>query len=937
MNEENFICCVSPNLLHKFMNHKQTIVIHQLKSILRRVFLLVLIFLSLTSCKKEEEKKYVFGFSQGLWNHPFRERMNEELQIAASLYPNLDIDIKISPDDELKQSNDIQSFIDNKVDLILICPRFTNSLNEVIDRANKAGIPIITIERKVNNSSVNSFIGADNIDVGVTAAKRILSSSNRPLNVVEIYVDEDSSPASERSYGFRTELKKSEYINLKSFKDKDVNEFREYLIDNKNKIDYLFAFSDKVALQFWKIAKQIDYENKIKFIGVDGLNVVDGGIPLVIDGTFDASVYYPTGSMEAVKYGMELVNGNAISSFIKQNTTLIDKTNADILKNQFEKISSLNQIIEDQIRTNNNYIKRNLFQRDILTLSMFLLILLIISIVSIYRLYLNKRDSNNTLKEQNEEIINQRNQLEKNEKEIKQVTEQKMNFFTGLSHEFKTPITLINSSVETLFEMNNQENKNELSLIYNNTNRLHRLINQLLDFRKLEDRQFKLQASKVNLIEFTKRIIADFKSESKKKGVEIALNYNEEVEVYLDENLMDKVYFNLISNALKFSEYGGEIQISIQQLMNPKRVKITVKDNGIGIPKDEQSELFKPFFKGSNNRKSSSGIGLFISKQFVELHNGEISIESNPKGTQIQIILPLGKKHLNKDQIIGSKSILKKSVIDFESDDHMTLIEKTNSKFDSETDSILIIEDNIDLLNFLSNKFRSRFNTLTSTGSDAIELALESIPDIIICDINLSDKSGFEITKELKSDIRTSHIPIIILTALSDSESYISALKAGADMYLTKPFSFSVLSQSIRSILFNRDKLKEFYVSNMHKIENLHSLNGNDQQFIKKLNLTINEFISSKIESLSIDEIASKLGVSRIQLYRKVKALIGVNIGDYLNDLVLENAKLMIETTDMTISEIAYANGFSSPNYFSTAFKNKYKSTPLSYRKSFKL
>ena len=531
----------------------------------------------------------MFGFSQGLWNHPFRERMNEELQIAASLYPNLDIDIKISPDDELKQSNDIQSFIDNKVDLILICPRFTNSLNEVIDRANKAGIPIITIERKVNNSSVNSFIGADNIDVGVTAAKRILSSSNRPLNVVEIYVDEDSSPASERSYGFRTELKKSEYINLKSFKDKDVNEFREYLIENKNKIDYLFAFSDKVALQFWKIAKQIDYENKIKFIGVDGLNVVDGGIPLVIDGTFDASVYYPTGSMEAVKYGMELVNGNAISSFIKLNTTLIDKTNADILKNQFEKISSLNQIIEDQIRTNNNYIKRNLFQRDILTLSMFLLILLIISIVSIYRLYLNKRDSNNTLKEQNEEIINQRNQLEKNEKEIKQVTEQKMNFFTGLSHEFKTPITLINSSVETLFEMNNQENKNELSLIYNNTNRLHRLINQLLDFRKLEDRQFKLQASKVNLIEFTKRIIADFKSESKKKGVEIALNYNEEVEVYLDENLMDKVYFNLISNALKFSEYGGEIQISIQQLMNPKRVKITVKDNGIGIPKDEQS------------------------------------------------------------------------------------------------------------------------------------------------------------------------------------------------------------------------------------------------------------------------------------------------------------------------------------------------------------
>lgn len=906
-------------------------------SILLRSLVVVITLLVLSSCSNNDDKKYVFGFSQGIWNHPYRTKMNEELEIAASLYSNLELDIKISDGDIHKQESDLEEFIKNDVDLIIVCPALSNTLEEVMSKAIKAKIPVIVIERKLNNSNANSFIGADNIEVGETAAKRILMSAKRPLNVVEIYMDEDSSPAFERSIGVRKVINTDKQVKItKRFKTTETDNFRKYISNDSIKVDYVVAFSDQLAYSFWKIAKEVNIQNDIKFIGVDGLNVTDGGIPLVINGVFDATVLYPTGGMEAVKYGMDLMNNISIPSTVKLNTTLIDISNAEILKNQFEKIGSLNQIIGSQKVVNDDYLKQNLLQKNLLTISLFLLILLIISMYFIYKLYKTKKLSNDILQDQNVEISKQRDQLEKNEKLIKEANEQKTNFFTGLSHEFKTPITLINSSVESLFERGiNNSFKNELALIYSNTNRLHRLINQLLDFRKIEDRKFHLQASKGSIVEFTRGIISDFEREIKRKKINLSFTYEEDFEVYFDENLFDKIYFNVLSNALKFTNHNGSISIDIRKSVIINAIEITIKDNGIGIPKSEQKNIFKPFFKGSNNKKNSSGVGLFISKQFVELHKGEIIIDSGEDGTKVSIRLQLGNSHLKKNQLIERKEEIEKVMIDYDSNFENTPIDQMSTDKKDERNTILIIEDNIDLLNFLSTKFSSSYRTLLSTGNDSIDKAFEEIPDLIICDINLTDKNGFEITELLKSDMRTSHIPIIILTALDDNESYIKAMHSGADMYLTKPFSFSVLNQSIRAILFNRDKLKEFYANNMHKIEELSSLNGNDQQFIKRLNETINYFVNEKIENLNIDELSAELGISRMQIYRKVKALLGVNVGDYINDIILENAKLMLESTDLTVSEIAYANGYSSPNYFSTVFKNKYNKTPLNYRKTF--
>lgn len=245
---------------------------------------------------------------------------------------------------------------------------------------------------------------------------------------------------------------------------------------------------------------------------------------------------------------------------------------------------------------------------------------------------------------------------------------------------------------------------------------------------------------------------------------------------------------------------------------------------------------------------------------------------------------------------------------------------------------MLLIEDNRDLSQFLKNKLQKEFDIIISDGTDAIEKALEMIPDIIICDINLPDKNGFEICEILKNDLRTSHIPSIILTAMNTQESYIKGLKSGVDLYLTKPFSYPILIQSLKTLLYNREKLRYYYTNNINRVSGTKSFGNLEQQFVSNLNKNIEKNIDNP--NFSVENLAESLNVSRVQLYRKVKAIFNENVSDYINNFRLEQSRNMLQDSELTISEIAYKNGFSSPNYFSTVFKNKYGISPNTFRKS---
>lgn len=901
---------------------------------------LVLTLLICLSCSNPEDNKQTIGFSQTGINDEWRKSMNQAMKIQAAFYPEIELKILEGQDDINDQIKDIEALIADNVDVLIVSPVQAAPITPIVERAFEKGIPVLIVDRKINGENYTAYLGADNYQVGKNAANYLASLSTESKRIIEIKGLLGSSPASERSSGFNNVITNTPNLNIVkrvqgNWESYSIKDSLSRVLDTNKNIDYIFAHNDRMALGAWEVLKEKGLEKSIKIVGVDGLNGPNGGIKHVQDQVFMATILYPTGGEEAIKLAVKILNGEKVAKRNILETTVIDSRNADILKNQFDKITQQQNDIEkqqDKIQLQEKiYFTQNNRLKILLGLLITSLLLAAYSIYSANSIRKKKRE----LEIRNNKITIQRNQIEKFAEEVKMSNDAKVNFFTGLSHEFKTPITLILSSIESLSESNSiKDNKliREVGLIYNNSKRLLRLINQLLDFRKIEDRKFVLKASETNLYEFSTRIFEDFKREAQKRNIDFSIKTNDEnLKIFIDRNLMDKVYFNLLSNAFKFTPDNGSIHINIVNEANSNFVKIHFKDSGIGIPKKDLQNIFKAFFQASNNNKASSGIGLHLSKEFVEMHKGTIDVSSK-HGTEFILTLYKGNAHLSSDEIIYEPDLVDNSVLNFNSDFEENEFVEVGVGDDKERYSILIIEDNSDLIKYLRNKLISEYDVHLSDGSDGIEKAFEIVPDIIICDINLSDKTGFEICEILKKDLRASHIPVIMLTALNNKESYIKGLESGADLYLTKPFSFAVLNQSVKTLIYNREKLRYYFINNIHKINTDQSFGSIEQDFLSKINQIINENLDNS--KFSVENLASALNISRVQLYRKTKAILGVSISDYIQNIRLDKAKTLLQETQLTISEIAYATGFSSPNYFSTSFKNKFGNSPKEYRGS---
>ncbi|GAL63622.1 hybrid sensor histidine kinase/response regulator transcription factor [Algibacter lectus] len=909
-----------------------------MKNINLNNYFILFALLIITGCKNEESLKHKIGFSQCISKDDWRKAMDHEMEVEASLYEDIDLTIFQGNENVELQKSQIEFMIDNEFDVIIVSPLRPEPLVSVIEKAYDKGIPVIIMDRKINSQKFTAFIGANNLDVGRNAANYIASLNEKPSKILEIRGSDNSSPVIERHLGFHEIIynepnSKVEYrIN-----DEDIEQRVPQILDSLHvkPINFVYAFNDDIAYRTWKIAKSKGLEESIKFIGVDGLNGANNGIQLVQNGILAATILYPTGGDEAIKIAMKILRKENVSKNNILNTTVIDYRNAEIMKNQYDKINKHQNEIEEQQEKITQQEETYSTQKNILKVLLGLLITsLLLAIYSVYSAN-NIKKKKRELEIQNKKITTQRNQIKKFAEEVKVSNDAKTNFFTGLSHEFKTPITLILSSIESLSEDNAiKDNKllREVGLIYNNSKRLLRLINQLLDFRKIEDRKFILKASETNIYEFSTGIFKDFEREAQKRNIEFLINTNDEnLKIYIDRNLMDKVYFNLLSNAFKFTPNNGSVHINIINEVDSNFVKINFKDSGIGIPKKDLDNVFQAFFQASNNNKVSSGIGLHLSKEFVEMHKGTIDVSSK-HGTEFTLTLYKGNAHLSSDEIIYEPDLIDNSVLNFNTDFEENEFVEVGVVRDEEHYSILIIEDNSDLIKYLRNKLIGEYDVHVSDGTDGIEKAYEIVPDIIICDINLPDKTGFEICEILKKDLRTSHIPTIMLTALNNKESYLKGLESGADLYLTKPFSFAVLQQSIKTMIYNREKLRYYFINNIHKINTDNSFGSIEQDFLSKINEIINENLDNS--KFSVENLATALNISRVQLYRKTKAILGVSISDYIQNIRLEKAKTLLKETKLTISEIAYATGFSSPNYFSTSFKNKFDNSPKAYRAS---
>jgi signal transduction histidine kinase/ligand-binding sensor domain-containing protein/DNA-binding response OmpR family regulator len=538
---------------------------------------------------------------------------------------------------------------------------------------------------------------------------------------------------------------------------------------------------------------------------------------------------------------------------------------------------------------------------------------------------------------------NLKNQVKLDEVKLKEREEtdrMKSRFFANISHEFRTPLTLILGPTEkVLTASKDNETQKQLSIVKRSADRLLSLINQLLDLSKLEAGKLELNASKGNIVSFINGITMSFESVAERKDILLKVKAGKnEIDLYFDKEKMTKIMTNLLSNAFKFTENGGKITVKINEKDN-SFIEIKVKDTGIGISEEELPRLFDRFYQvdSSQTREyEGTGLGLALTKELVELHRGTIRVKSNSGvGSEFIIELPLGRKHLKEEEIIEDEitsedaTMIDSDLREFESShfEKLSVIKKDND-LSEDKNIILIVEDNADVREFIKDSIGDEYETKeASNGEQGLRKAVKFIPDLIISDIMMPKMDGNELTRRIKNDEKTSHIPVILLTAKSEQESRLEGLETGADDYLIKPFDSKELRIRIKNLIDIRRKLQEkFAGGRILQRKGEKKLSNLDENFLRKVLETVERHLSE--EDFSIEQFGEEVGMSRQQLNRKIKALTGKSASLHLRSIRLAKAKLMITEKLGNISEIAYSVGFSSPAYFTACFKEEFGCPP---------
>jgi signal transduction histidine kinase/ligand-binding sensor domain-containing protein/DNA-binding response OmpR family regulator len=532
---------------------------------------------------------------------------------------------------------------------------------------------------------------------------------------------------------------------------------------------------------------------------------------------------------------------------------------------------------------------------------------------------------------------------------LHELDKMKSRFFANISHEFRTPLTLIKGPIERwLPKMGKPEMKQDFEMTQRNTNRLLRLVNQLLDIPRLESGKMKLQARPENVVELTRQLTMAFESLASVNDIELEFTGPDEpITVYLDREQYEKIITNLLFNALKFTPEGGEVIVNINPSLPPlnevalRGIEIKVTDTGIGIPADHVPHIFDRFYQVEDSYakdSQGSGIGLALTKELVELHHGEISVESEVgQGTEFTIRLPLGKEHLTPEEIVESKppegyrefEVLDSHIIKVPEEREDSLISKSSGG--SKTPPmLLIVEDNPDMRTYIRELLVQSYEIVEATnGQEGLDKAAEIIPDIIISDVMMPEMDGFQFCEKIKTDERTSHIPVILLTAKSSGESKIEGLETGADDYLIKPFDSTELIIRVKNLIEQRRKLRERFGREITLEPKNIAITSADGRFLQKMMDVIEENIEAT--DFGVEELSDKVGMSRSQLFRKVKALTDQSPFEFIRTVKLKRATVLLENHTGNISEIAYQVGFNNPAYFAECFRKLFGVSPKEF------
>ncbi len=522
--------------------------------------------------------------------------------------------------------------------------------------------------------------------------------------------------------------------------------------------------------------------------------------------------------------------------------------------------------------------------------------------------------------------------------------EKKLQFFTNISHEFRTPLTLIINPLEDIMHDRSLDLpssvKDKHSIIHKNTDRLYRLINELMDFRKLEFNKVSIKAQQLSLVKFTKEIAGYFKEEAFNRNIHLSFDADlPEISVWADEQMLEKIIFNILSNAFKVTPDGGAINIDLRSNQNLEvfplldknksieAVEIKISDTGPGLKKKQVKQIFERFYQVDNLNKSyygGTGIGLEVVRSFVQLHKGIVQVDSSyGKGTVFKVLLPAGKDHFADNELLMKykEPLLNQPTESISPFQEAIDLDALEEEMDTKSRTLLIVEDNTELRNYLCSELKKHYKLLTAShGKEGFAMAKKTLPDIILTDVIMPEMDGFEFCKLIKSDIRTSHIPMLMLTAKSRIEDRIEGVGLGADAYMTKPFDMRLLKLKLSQLITSRQLIFDKYFSAISGSDETNNTTSLDKDFIQKVLTYISENMSDS--ELSVELLATQLHLSRSQLYRKIKSLTGQTVNEFLRNVRLQKAKQLLEShQSANVSEVCYNVGFSSPSYFTKCFK----------------
>lgn len=917
----------------------------------------VAIIVLLTGCA-QQPRKYVIGVSQcseDIW----RDKLNDELKMGEYLNDSLIVKLASSNDDNVLQNKQVNQFVDEGVDLLIVSPNQLSAISKSVERAYDKGIPVILYDRKTNSDKYTAFIGCDNYTIGKSMGTFIAQQLQGKGRIVEISGLEGSSPALERHRGFMDAIKPYPGLQVVAseggnWKEEGGIQAMKRILKQTQDFDYVFAHNDRLAWGAYVAARQMRVKRNYKYTGVDGMATEGGGLELVRDGIFEASYLYPTKGDEVIALAMKILKHQPYERDNYLSTSIITQANAALTlmeardaERQMRNLKTLHKQVDQYLSDYNSQ------KVMLIGLGLFLFVCLAAAAL-IFRGYMIKvrlneklAKTNGELKRLNVELGEKNEELKRLNEEVLELTHSRLVFFTNISHELRTPLTLIADPVEMLLEDTGIKGKSRelLKMVQRNALALQQLVSNILDFRKIQNGKMELKLYRFDIVKTLTMWVGDFQLTAERKQIRLHLdvdNLKGSHEMIADQEKISRIVFNLLSNALKYTPAGGEIFVSLKD--EGANLRLDVRDTGKGISQDEADKIFERFFQ-AKGAASGTGIGLALVKSFVELHHGEARVESEPgKGSDFIVVIPREQEgdsqviHNDVDIVDNStnasasegKNVVDESVLQYIDDGDRSrgkvqqlVSENTNRP------TVLVIDDNTDIRQYERTLLQDEYIVLEAAdGKEGLSVAIKEVPDLVICDVMMPVMDGLEFTKQLKTNTATSHIPVIMLTAKNLEEHRAEGYEHGADSYITKPFHSKVLLARIENLLRQRQLLKNLYQGTKEaekEISEAH-LEDRDKQFLKQLQAIIQKNLSDS--EFGVEDMGQQIGLSRVQLYRKVKAMTGSSVVDLLRKARLAKARRLLETRSMSVSEVAYEVGFSAPSYFTKCFKDEYGMLP---------